>query len=137
MGAQERVRAAGIVNASDAMRLAAGYDGPDIVLSYTAADNGRGGRGAYWSVWSPSHKTHPRGHWSDHGHKAFSVFGPGKHSTVKAETEATARAWAAERYGVTEWAKVPGVYGAPWLPAAAADVIQRLVREAALRGGPA
>lgn len=133
MGARERAKAAGIHNAHGAMTkaVAAGYDGPDIILDYKPGETGRISRSAHWSVWSPSHKTNPGGHWQDYGQQVFLVVGRGKHSEVKAETEQQARKWAAEKYGVTEWAKVPGIYGGPYFPVAAAQVIKRLIREAA------
>lgn len=125
----DRLRAIKIFNGPNALTVAVanGYTGPDIVLLYIPADNGRGGHSAYWLVSSPSHQTDPGGHWRDYGRKTFYLFGRGTHAEVKAEALAQAQAWAAERYGVTAWSKVPGLPGA-LLPTEAAAVVQRLVK---------
>lgn len=128
----DRLREIKIFNGPNAMARAVenGYDGPDIVLSYMPADNGRGGRGAYWRVHSGSHKTNPGGDWQDYGHKTFTIFGRGTHAEVKAAKLDEAQTWVAERYGVTEWSPISGLPGT-LLPAPAAAIIKRLVKEAA------
>ncbi len=130
MNSKDALRAIGIFNGHNAMTAAkaAGYDGPDILLTYAPTDTGRGGRSAYWRVSSLSHKTDPDGHWQDYGHKTFTVWGTGTHAEIKTRTLKSAQEWAAARYGVTEWAKVPGLPGY-LLPVQAAAVVKGLLRE--------
>lgn len=50
-------------------------------------------------VFSPTHKTDPGAHWTDHGCKVF--------IGMLAESMPKAEAWASETYGVTEWSTSP------------------------------
>lgn len=85
------LREGGIINAHDILKRF-GTKGTDVAISYTPS----GGMDyAHTSVFSPSHQTDPeaglrRGH-----HKTFS----GKRDVSFPE----AKAWATEKYGITEW----------------------------------
>ena len=69
-----------------------------------------------WFVVRHGFVTDAKAHWSDNGCKTF----PGrKNSTALYE----AKAWAGEKYGITEWAKTP--YGT-WMEAA---FVKRRVKE--------
>ncbi len=85
-----------------------------VWVAYNAADGGRGGRAAHATVYRRGYKTHPDGHWRDYGNKTFSSYSERRPegTSPKAHCIALAQAWAAERYGVTEWARSPfGGYG--------------------------
>lgn len=129
--AADRLRSIDIYNPHNAMKVAVenGYDGEDILITYTAADNGRGGHGAFWRVSSLTRQTAPGGHWQDHGMKTIGLWGRGPHAEIKAAALAEAKAFASEKYGVTDWVPISGLRGALF-PAAAAAVIKRLLREA-------
>lgn len=125
--ANDRLRAIGIINSWDVMQRAH-KDGlkEDVWLSYHAATTGRGSRSARWVVASKTHKTNPGAHWMDYGQKTFHVYS-GKDRAEKLEV---AKAWVAEKYGITEWAKIPGVYGAGnQFPKSVADHIKALLKE--------
>jgi hypothetical protein len=98
---------------------------PDVYIDYRPQDHLIGAR---WQVISPSHKTDPDGHWMNHGAKSFHVWNRRDRAAILED----AKAWAAEHYGVTEWAKITGL--APALfPKPVADVVTAAVREAAKR----
>jgi hypothetical protein len=72
-------------------------------ISYIPADNGRGGHSARWMVYRLGYLTDPKGHWQDHGNKAFTV--PGV--AWREEKLRDAQEWCRIRYRVREWAKTP------------------------------
>lgn len=51
------------------------------------------------TVWSPFRKLVPKGHWQDHGAKAF--------TGARRKSQAEALAWAAEHLKITEWVPCP------------------------------
>lgn len=62
------------------------------------------------------------GHIIYHG-KSFSTFGSGPHHELKRRALEAAKAWAGERFGITEWARTP--YGS-WMDA---DFVKRRTAE--------
>lgn len=66
-----------------------------FVLSYTAADNGRGGRGAHWSAQRHGFNNNPEGKYYEHGIKTFWI-NPGREAREAGRVEATE--WMTERY---------------------------------------
>lgn len=89
------------------------YGHGNVYITYTPNDYGRGGRSAYWAVCRPGFKTDAEAHWRDYGNKTFTLYRhQGTHAQRRAASLADAQAWAAERYGITEWAKDPyGSFG--------------------------
>lgn len=77
-----------------------------------------------WTVLRPGYHTDPDAGARRGFNKTFLVMGPGK--TAAADE---AKAWASERYGVTEWVKIPGL-GGNWFPREVADLVKAHVREA-------
>lgn len=79
-----------------------------VAVSYSAPDrsNSRDVSVPKWSVWSPFFQTDPNAPWYDYGHKTFSLGVNGdSHKQRKDTALSNATAWAAEQYGVTQWAK--------------------------------
>lgn len=119
--AADRLRELRIFSPHNACTFAAEHGGTGVYLNYRAQQNGRAFVSAAWQVIRPGYKTDPGSHWQDHGHKTF------LRSTT---AEQDAKAWAEERYGITEWAKIPGIRGA-WFPAGDAAIIRAAVKAAA------
>lgn len=125
--AAEALKSIGCTNAYDVASLARRHGLPDVFLNYRSVQRGRGYRPAAWQVMRASEKTDPGAFWMDYGNKTFNIFGNGE----KEASLAAAEAWAAERYGVTEWVKVPGVFGGGALfPAEVGVLVKRLIKEA-------
>lgn len=78
-----------------------GDSGRDIAISYQRAPYGRMGFATCneTRVWSPSFKTELNGPYYNHGAKTF--------IGNKADSMPLALAWAAEKYGIAEWASDP------------------------------
>lgn len=79
---------------------------------------------AAWQVLRHGYRTD-----RDAGHlrgfnKTFHIKGAGKAAAAE-----EAKVWAGERYGVTEWVKIPGL-GGNWFPREVADLIKADVRAA-------
>jgi hypothetical protein len=94
---QDNLRFIGVFNAHILLSRFA-EPGKDVACSYSPPEP-RACRCATAHVWSPSHKTNPKGHWSDYGKMAFVGY--------KKESMPKAIAWATERYGVTKWVPDP------------------------------
>lgn len=90
----------------------------NVFIRYRSAAQSSAGQTAAWQVIRPGFKTDISAHWTDHGNKTFDVWG----RDDKATQFEAAKAWAAERYGITEWARTP--FGT-WMDAG--FVIHRLV----------
>lgn len=73
-----------------------------VYIDYSPRDTGRGGHSASWQVTGVNHKTDPSGPWYNYGRKTWTCA-----VSDRAEKLAAAKAWASERYGITEWAKDP------------------------------
>lgn len=86
--------------------VAAGYR-MAISISYHHPDhsNSRDISTYKWSVWSPLFKTDADAAWYDNNAKVFLLTGNEAHKIRKANALERAKKWAAEQYGVTEWAK--------------------------------
>lgn len=123
--AADCLRALEIFNPHNACIFAAARGGTGIYLDYRPQQPGRGFVTAAWQVIRPGFKTDPNAHWQDRGHKTFTVGIGGN----RAEAEARARTWAGERYGITEWVKVPGLRGALF-PAGDAQIIRDALKAA-------
>lgn len=81
----------------------ANVDGSPVYIKYRPEERGRAYRPPAWQVCRVGYQTNPGGHYLDNGHKTFPIDG----RDDKDPQEAAAKAWAAQRYGVTEWAKTP------------------------------
>jgi hypothetical protein len=77
-------------------------------IDYRAAAS-RSAVGSGWLVYRPGKTTDPKAHWADYGNKSFPNW-----TMSRAEALDAAKAWAGERYGVTEWQRSP--FGG-WHPA--------------------
>jgi hypothetical protein len=116
-----------VVNGNGLLRWArqAGVDTPDVYLSYRPADNGRAAISAAWQVNSLSHRTDPDAHWRDYGTKTFTVPYRGDRNATLEQ----AQTWTEGRYGITEWAKMPGLPGYLF-PKALVDAAKAAIRQA-------
>lgn len=125
--ANDRLRAIGIHNSWEVMTRAA-RDGlkEDVWIYYQPGTTGRSSRTARWVVDSTSQKTDPGGHWMDYNRKVFPTYGGVKERPEKL-TEALM--WVADKYGITDWEKIPGVYGTALFPKSVADHIKSLLKE--------
>jgi hypothetical protein len=121
-----KLQALQIYNPHNAASYAAKHGGLGVYLHRRLQQPGRGFVSAAWQVCRPGYKTNPDGHWQDNGHQTFTI---GLRHTA-AEAETAAKAWAEERYGITEWAKIPGLRRA-WFPAGDAAIVEAAVKEAA------
>lgn len=99
--------------------------GPNIWINYRSATRGRGYHSAAWQVIRTGDKTDPNGPWYNNGHKTFNVYAR-KYRTPQLEA---AKAWAAQQYGIAEWATIPGLPGA-WFPKTVADLVKAHVLNA-------
>lgn len=81
----------------------AAVEGAPVYVSYRKEESGRAYQSAAWQVIRVGLKTDPDAHWRDQGNATFGVY----RRDQKATQEVAAKAWASERYGVTEWAKTP------------------------------
>lgn len=80
----------------------------NVYIAYSPNEYGRIMRPARWQVVRPGFKTDPDGHWMNYGHKTFLLVNAGEtHKEKKEIALEEAKAWASERYGITEWAKTP------------------------------
>jgi hypothetical protein len=102
-----------MMNSWEAAKAAGTAGHPDIFISYMPTDRMSPGG---WQVISPSHKTGPDGHWMHRGNKFFM-------GDKRGPKLVEAMDWASERYGITEWVKVPGFKG-DYFPAEAAPAIK-------------
>lgn len=93
----EALRALGVYNTFGVAHMA--NAGRRVFVVFYGADHRRGGHGALSRVHATDHKTDPHGAWYDNGSKTF--LGP------RDESLPLARAWATEKYGITEWATCP------------------------------
>src|SRR5579859_7779389 len=76
----------------------------NVFISFTPTDSGRGGRSAHYSVIRPGYKTDPeKSHWRDNGNKTETV----GFDKDKAQVLAELKAWAGQRYKISEWARTP------------------------------
>lgn len=126
---KEEAQALGFTNDHDVLKAygsAVGATHSAICVSYTPANNGRGGRSAHWQVWSPFFKTDdPNGYWRDHGSKTFMVY---SRDTKQAALE-EALAWAEFKYGVTEWKKTNRLFTTgTYFPAEVIDWLESYVK---------
>lgn len=109
--AEQALRAIGIINTWDVVkRYGEAHPeherGHDVVLCRRLdTSRKRGGQAGAWQVCRPGYKTNPSGHWTDHGHKTFGVYGRSVHT----EALQQAREWATERYGDQQWERLPGI----------------------------
>lgn len=73
-----------------------------VYISYRPQELGRAYQSAAWRVYRPGYKTDDseKPYWRDHGVKTFNV-----RRDTRAEQLEVAKAWAAEKFGVTEWKK--------------------------------
>ena len=102
---------------------------PQPTIMYIAADRGRGGRTAYYRVIVPGTRTDdsPSPHWRNYGDKTFDVWS----RFDRDRAFAAAVAWAGERYGVTEWARVPHLrVGGAHAPKRVVDWLNAELRQA-------
>lgn len=94
----------GVVNSYDLIRAYAEATGTEVLpyIAYRRQVTGRGYKSAAWQIHRPGFKTDdgPNPHWRDYGNKTFNVF---SRDQKQPQLEA-AKAWVAERYGITEWA---------------------------------
>lgn len=122
----------GIINGHDVARVAKAHGLPPVYVDYTAGESGRAWRPARWSVTHLDHQTDPDAHWMHHGTKVFlTLHHPGSTREAKEAARQAALAWAGERYGVTEWATIPGVFGGKALfPKPVADLVNAAVKQA-------
>jgi len=125
--ALDALRAIGIYNPHNAVKQAlhAGV-GNGIYLSRRTQDTGRWYRSAAWQVISVTGKTNPESHWQDQGQKTFDIY----ERTSEEGMLNKAKAFAAENYGITEWAKIPGL-GRALFPVAVAAWVKSEIK----RGG--
>ena len=86
----------------------------EVFIEYSAGETGRASRTAAWRVYRIGFQTDPETHWMNYGNKTFFIQGEGPHSELKTSIFEEARAWAEERYGISEWARTP--YGS-WMEA--------------------
>lgn len=110
----------------------------NVYISYMPADNGRGGRSAYWYVARPGYETNPDSHWRDYGNKVFLVWGGGKqtHKEAKASTLEEAQKWVEEKYGIKEWARDPfGAYGEATFVKARTKALKAKIKNLPFRTG--
>lgn len=116
-----------IYNPHNASQFAKERGGVGVYLSFRPTQRGRAYLSAAWQVVRPGYKTDasPEAHWTDYGHKTFSVF----MREGRVEAEQQAREWASERYGVEEWVKVSGLPGALY-PAQDAAIIKDALKAA-------
>lgn len=73
------------------------------MITYNAAQPGRGYKSACWQVSQGSVPTDPEAHWRDHGHKSFTVYGRDQKAP---QFEAAVR-WSKEYFDVAEWKREP------------------------------
>lgn len=100
------------------------FDRGRVFVSYGPGDKWFSPR---WQVVRPGFKTDPDAHWKDNGHKTFYVW---RRDEKAAQLEA-AKAWAGEKYGITEWARSPfGGWGdAAFVKARTAELKAEMVAE--------
>lgn len=121
MKAADRLQAIGVFNPYGAAQRGEST----IYIDYRPQQNGRAYQCAAWQVVDASgKKTDPGGHWQDYGHKTFNVF---RRERRASQLEA-AKAWAAERYGITEWGKITGLPGALF-PVQTVTAVKAALRE--------
>ena len=95
---RDRLRKVGVINTHDLLKKFGVPGKTDVAVHYYRPEP-RMVRGPHSNVFSPSHKTDPQAHWSDHGCKAF--------TGNRAESSEEAIAWATEKYGIKEWVPDP------------------------------
>lgn len=76
--------------------------GGRVYVNTQSATTGRAAMSARVQVIGLREKTNPSGWWGDCGHKTWNV----SRDTKAARIE-QAKAWASERYGITEWVRDP------------------------------
>jgi hypothetical protein len=74
-----------------------------IYISWTPQLSGRGYRPAHYAVIHIGHKTDPKGHWMDDGHKSFHLYGREERDLRAAE----AMKWANKKFGKRAWVRDP------------------------------
>ena len=101
--------------------------GNGIYLSRRAQESGHWStfQSAAWQVISVQGQTDPEAHWQDYGQKTFLIDRWSEEGALNA-----AKTFAAENYGITEWAKIPGLGRALFPVAVAAWVKSEIKREA-------
>lgn len=114
-----------IFSPHNACKFAKERGGTGVYLGYRTQVAGRGFISAAWQVVGINFETNPDAHFQDYGAKTFTV--GLKRDRATAEQEA--REWAAEKYGITEWVKVPGLPGALFAKRDA-EIIKAALREA-------
>lgn len=120
----EKLRFLHIHNGHNASTVARDHGGVGVYISYRPKKDGRAYQNAAWQVVRPGFKTDSDGFWRDHGHKTFNVFAP----VEKEPQRVAAEKWASNRYGVSEWVKIPGLPGCLF-PAQDAAIIKDLVKK--------
>ena len=100
MNIKDKLATMNIINTWDIL-MRFGQKGKDVAVTYTRRADGRGGWGDVnkSQVFSPSHETDHKSHFSDYGSKSF--------VGDKAKSMPLALAWAGKTYGVTEWVTCP------------------------------
>ena len=88
------LRSLGLDNGHD---IAKTGPGPQVYLYYTPYSRLQPA-GPCWRVAHIGFRTDPKSAWYNEGDKAFVPFARGKEDALDA-----AKAWASERYGITEW----------------------------------
>lgn len=116
----DQLRAHGVHNTHELLKRF-GDRGPDIAIDYTPYE-ARAIRFCGTRVWSPSFKTDPHSHWSDHGTK---FFGGGR-----AASWPLALKWAEEKCGVNCWGNCPLLRGT-WVPKYVLDRAKKFLKDKA------
>jgi hypothetical protein len=104
------------MNSWEAAMAARAAGHPDVFLSYRSRNGHRDVTPNGWQVIRPEYKTDPDGQWFYQYNKTFV-------GNKNSEALQQAMAWASDKYGVTEWVKVPGFQG-DYFPAEAAPAIK-------------
>jgi hypothetical protein len=73
-----------------------------VYIDYNAATKGRGGRSAHIQVIATHGHTDVHAAWYDYGRKTWTCS-----QLTRAERLDEAKAWATEKYGITDWIKDP------------------------------
>ena len=103
----------------------ASLGGARIYVSYSPEIRGRVSQGAQYEVIGIGFDVSPDSAWYDHGSKTFTTF---HYRGNKSETRDATLQWAAEKYHITEWAKMP--YRESWVEKGAYARVMSKLRDA-------